>query len=178
MRQRGRSTWRTSSNARQSNVFKSTAKPQSARSFVGWLRGHHRGGSAADTAKTLRALRGFAVEVEPFAGGEKRRPAARVIARRGVWGKIPAATYSPTRKPCSTIGSGGLNFRVRDGNGWSPSDVATGNFGICAIYGDMMTSEGRIVSPVCWQRTALDLGLRERWWREGQEKERPSRTSD
>src|SRR5206468_8204857 len=57
---------------------------------------------------------------------KKRRPAARVIARRGVWGKIPAATYSPTRKPCSTIGSGGLNFRVRDGNGWDPSDVATG----------------------------------------------------
>ena len=40
--------------------------------------------------------------------------------------KIPAATYSPTRKPCSTIGSGGLNCRVRDGNGWSPSDKATG----------------------------------------------------
>src|SRR5882724_9569003 len=52
----------------------------------------------------------------------------RVKARRGVRGKIPAATYSPTRKPCSTIGSGGLNCRVRDGNGWSPSDVATGNF--------------------------------------------------
>src|SRR6185369_9524230 len=50
------------------------------------------------------------------------------IARRGVK-KIPAATYSPTRKPCSTIGSGGLNCRVRDGNGWSPSDVATGKLG-------------------------------------------------
>ena len=23
---------------------------------------------------------------------------------------------------------GGLNFRVRDGNGWNPSGVATGNF--------------------------------------------------
>src|SRR6202171_4328222 len=42
-------------------------------------------------------------------------------------GKMPAATYSPTRKPCSTLGSGGLNCRVRDGNGWDPSDVATGN---------------------------------------------------
>ena len=40
--------------------------------------------------------------------------------------KIPAATYSPTRKPCSTIGSEGLNFRVRDGNGWDPFDKATG----------------------------------------------------
>src|SRR3954471_24306359 len=27
---------------------------------------------------------------------KRRRPAARVIARRGVIGKIPAATYSPT----------------------------------------------------------------------------------
>src|ERR1700737_83270 len=59
---------------------------------------------------------------------KKGRPAARVKARRGVRGKIPAATYSPTRKPCSTIGSEGLNCRVRDGNGWGPFDVATGNF--------------------------------------------------
>ena len=36
-----------------------------------------------------------------------------------------AATYSPTRKPCSTIGAGGLNFRVRDGTGWDPSALAT-----------------------------------------------------
>jgi hypothetical protein len=27
--------------------------------------------------------------------------------------------------PCSTIGSGGLNFRVRDGNGCDPTDIAT-----------------------------------------------------
>ena len=61
--------------------------------------------------------------------GKRRRPAVGLMkgGRRGVFEKIPAATYSPTRKPCSTIGSGGLNFRVRDGNGWNPSDVATGN---------------------------------------------------
>jgi hypothetical protein len=29
--------------------------------------------------------------------------------------------------PCSTIGSGGLNFRVRDGNGCDPTDIATAN---------------------------------------------------
>src|SRR5947208_3469121 len=57
---------------------------------------------------------------------KKQRPAARDRAA-GRLDDIPAATYSPTRKPCSTIGSGGLNFRVRDGNGWIPSDVATGN---------------------------------------------------
>ena len=30
----------------------------------------------------------------------------------------------PRSLPRSTIGSGGLNFRVRDGNGWDPSDIA------------------------------------------------------
>src|SRR5947199_1620320 len=52
------------------------------------------------------------------------RPRERAAGR---FDDIPAATYSPTRKPCSTIGSEGLNFRVRDGNGWDPFDVATGN---------------------------------------------------
>ncbi len=37
----------------------------------------------------------------------------------------PAASYSPTEKPSSTIGAGGLNFRVRDGNGCDPSAIAT-----------------------------------------------------
>jgi hypothetical protein len=40
---------------------------------------------------------------------------------------IPAASYSPIRRPYSTIGAGGLNFRVRDGNGCDPSALATGN---------------------------------------------------
>src|SRR5438128_7772814 len=39
----------------------------------------------------------------------------------------PAASYSPTRRPCSTIGAGGLNGRVRDGNGCFPSAIAAGN---------------------------------------------------
>ena len=38
---------------------------------------------------------------------------------------MSATTYSPTRTTCSTIGSAGLNFRVRDGNGWTPHDIAT-----------------------------------------------------
>ena len=61
-------------------------------------------------------------------GAEKEKaplPASKGGAR-GLSKRIPAATYSPTQKLCSTIGSGGLNFRVRDGNGWNPSDVATG----------------------------------------------------
>jgi hypothetical protein len=33
----------------------------------------------------------------------------------------------PHSFPCSTIGSEGLNGRVRNGNGWNPLDMATGN---------------------------------------------------
>src|SRR5439155_26224052 len=60
---------------------------------------------------------------------KKATPRGASIKRGGASYEIPAATYSPTRKPCSTIGSGGLNLRVRDGNGWDPSDIATGNLG-------------------------------------------------
>ena len=79
-------------------------------------------------------------------GAAGRRWIARARCARG---KIPAATYSPTRKPCSTIGSEGLNFRVRDGNGWDPFDVATGKW-ICA-------SACRVRAA----GAALDPGLRE-----------------
>ena len=42
-----------------------------------------------------------------------------------VWAqKSLATTYSPTADG-STIGAGGLNFRVRNGNGWDPSAVVT-----------------------------------------------------
>ncbi len=34
-------------------------------------------------------------------------------------------TYSPTPLQSSTIGARGLNFRVRDGNGWDPSAMIT-----------------------------------------------------
>src|SRR5712692_2256226 len=40
--------------------------------------------------------------------------------------KIRQRPTLPHGFPRSTIGSGGLNFRVRDGNGWNPSDIATG----------------------------------------------------
>ena len=39
--------------------------------------------------------------------------------------KSLATSYSPTSLQGSTIGAGGLNFRVRDGNGWDPSAVVT-----------------------------------------------------
>ena len=48
------------------------------------------------------------------------------ICNRGPLTKqASAAPYSPTGKPCSTIGAGGLNFRVRDGIGCTPTAMAT-----------------------------------------------------
>ena len=40
--------------------------------------------------------------------------------------KIPATTYFPRELPPSIFGAGELNFRVRDGNGWSLSASVTG----------------------------------------------------
>ena len=34
-------------------------------------------------------------------------------------------TYSPTKRICSTIGAGGLNFCVRNGNRCDPSAIIT-----------------------------------------------------
>ncbi len=34
----------------------------------------------------------------------------------------------PQPRGCSIIGPGGLNFRVRNGNGWTPSGMVTENY--------------------------------------------------
>ncbi len=48
-------------------------------------------------------------------------------AGRAIWKKkTPASSYSPTACRCSTIGAGGLNGRVRYGNGCGPSAIKTG----------------------------------------------------
>lgn len=57
--------------------------------------------------------------------GPERKEARRRKNVGGLWEKIPAATYSPTRVTGSTIGAGGLNGRVRNGNGCAPSAMAT-----------------------------------------------------
>ncbi len=49
---------------------------------------------------------------------------ARTI-RSGLFNEIRQRPTLPHAQ-CSTIGAGGLNFRVRDGNGWNPSAIATG----------------------------------------------------
>src|SRR6266850_1788806 len=54
--------------------------------------------------------------------GPKATPRGACEGAAGRLGKIPAATYYPTRKPCSTIGSGGLGAAVGMGgrDDWRP----------------------------------------------------------
>src|SRR5947209_14629803 len=55
---------------------------------------------------------------------KNKGPAQR---RPGLFNFNPAATYSPIRRPYSTIGAEGLNDRVRDGIGCYIFAIATGS---------------------------------------------------
>ena len=58
--------------------------------------------------------------------GLSSAPPPDKAGRATVKKKTPASSYSPTACRCSTIGAGGLNGRVRDGNGCGPSAIETG----------------------------------------------------
>jgi hypothetical protein len=64
----------------------------------------------------------------PSAEKEKPLEASTRWRTRGASKKIRQRPTLPRGFPRSTIGSGGLNFRVRDGNGCDPSDIATGKW--------------------------------------------------
>src|SRR6476659_3014931 len=76
------------------------------------------------TQDAARVVRGFGAALEP---GSQKNSESRLDRSRRLSNEDPAASYSPMRRPHSTIGAGGLNFRVRDGNGCDPSALATGN---------------------------------------------------
>src|SRR5437899_7561337 len=71
--------------------------------------------------------------------------------------KDPAASYSPTRRPCSTIGAGGLNFRVRDGNGCFPAAIATRNRAVAGVEGDWLKVEGPVQTGPILQPSTFHL---------------------
>jgi hypothetical protein len=73
-------------------------------------------------------------KVPPEAGGATKRKRQALFRGSGVLEFNPAATYSPTEEVCSTIGAGGLNYRVRDGNGCGPSAIATGNLKTYSVF--------------------------------------------
>ena len=84
---------------------------------------HHRGERARRGASVVGAR---LVLVDPCERPEPRkRRSPQSLSGLGA-SKIRQRPTLPRGFPRSTIGSGGLNFRVRDGNGCDPSDIATG----------------------------------------------------
>jgi hypothetical protein len=62
-----------------------------------------------------------------LARAQRKAKPRRRGSHRGFLEGIRQRPTLPHGFPCSAIGSGGLNFRVRDGNGCGPSDIAAGN---------------------------------------------------
>ena len=58
-------------------------------------------------------------------GGQRKAP-----TEVGAFQEIPAATYSPRGGPPSTIGAGGLDCCVRNGNRYISTAITTGNFAL------------------------------------------------
>ena len=57
----------------------------------------------------------------------RKRDAKDPHHKVGVFQEIPAATYSPREEPPSTIGAGGLDCCVRNGNRYISTAITTGN---------------------------------------------------
>jgi hypothetical protein len=82
-----------------------------------------------------------------------------------VYRQRPTLPHSP---PCSTIGAGGLNCRVRNGNGCCPSAVATGKFVYSRIrvaaFGNkpITLAPGQAARPISTSR--LNVSLRLHLW--------------
>jgi hypothetical protein len=55
----------------------------------------------------------------------------------------------PHGRPCSTIGAGGLNFRVRDGIGWNPSALTTGNLSIWLLNNHEKSAQPASLVRLC-----------------------------
>ena len=81
---------------------------------------------------------------------------APLVSERGFIN--PAASYSPTEKLCSTIGSGGLDFRVRDGIGYDPSDIATETCRSVFGLSDFSTKD-RAMTRVLLRNPPIPVGL-------------------
>ena len=71
--------------------------------------------------------------------------------------KSLATSYSPTAVCRSTIGAGGLNFRVRNGNGWVPSALVTRQIEYSSTY-VAAKPEGQKSAEALWRAVAA-VGL-------------------
>ena len=94
------------------------------------------GGAGAAAPRPLRPLEGragperagLAMLPPYFAWLVPIAKKAHALRAWASWRKLPRRRPTlPGGRPPSTIGAGGLNFRVRDGNGCGPTAIATGN---------------------------------------------------
>src|SRR6202162_1024969 len=79
---------------------------------------------------------------ESNCSGAHKKEKATLISERGLYQCRQRPTL-PHTFACSTIGPAGLNFRVRDGNGWIPRGKITDNL----IARDARSSCHSAVSP-------------------------------
>ena len=91
-------------------------------------------------ALTCRAPRDFGLAPRAVARKGEGPESTRVCEDSGPSKKIRQRPTLPRGFPRSTIGSGGLNFRVRDGNGCDPSDIATGKVATVHTKGKLQVS--------------------------------------
>lgn len=65
--------------------------------------------------------------IHPFGKLKKQKTLLSIIYKRVIVKKSRQLPILPEACAPSTVGHGGLNFRVRDGNGCIPSGIVTGN---------------------------------------------------
>ena len=137
-----------------------TTRRQSPRMTMARNRRHR--GLAADRGGAAQGASGAAT---PDAS-KKKTPHCHE-GNEGFSKRIRQRPTLPRGFPRSTIGSGGLNFRVRDGNGWDPSDIATGKSatvhtkGKFSISGESKVSlrQTKSLPGECLTHSSLGLGL-------------------
>ncbi len=88
-------------------------------------RGAGRGGRSGCSSPSGRGRREAIAQDYP--AGRRPRNAKKAPANGGLLQEIRRRPTLPGGLPPSTIGAGGLNFRVRHGNGCNSTAIATGN---------------------------------------------------
>src|SRR3982750_1968680 len=84
----------------------------------------------------------------------------------GLWNNSRRRPTLPQSFPCSTIGPGGLNFRVRDGIGCNPSGKTAGNLlsatapkGGMAPVSQCQVHQGGATKTLCLERQQSSFRL-------------------
>src|ERR1039458_10348958 len=88
--------------------------------------------------------------------GELMRNVRKAPTEVGAFQEIPAATYSPRGGPPSTIGAGGLDCCVRNGNRYISTAITTGN---CAL--DLFRDQNGVwLNPPLFERPRTSTNIK------------------